>query len=195
MPLALVPAFLTFVFIAAFTPGPNNILACTSSGRYGLRKSSGVLAGIGLGFLCVMLLCGAVTVTIRALSENAVTAMRYVGCAYIVWLAWKIATAPPPSQDGGKAGVAFMNGFILQFVNIKIIIYGITAFTGFLLPYSSSLLAVILFGLALTLVGFAGTISWAIAGTVFQKFFTDHARVANAVMGTLLLGCAVSMFL
>ncbi len=192
MPLAVLPAFLAFTLISAFTPGPNNILALRSASRNGFRGSSQVLlVGICTGFLCVMFLCGALTLTVNSLSASVITAMKYVGCAYIVWLARKIAFAAPP-KAGTAGDVRFLSGFILQFLNIKIIVYGITAFTGFLLPYSHSAQAVMLFGLALTAIGCGGVLSWAVAGAVFQNFLTRHARAANAVMGALLLACAAS---
>lgn len=195
MPAAVVSAFLTFTFITAFTPGPNNILALSSGSRHGFRGSAMVIAGVCAGFLCVMTICGIAAFSLSALSDQLVTVMKYVGCAYIIWLAWKVATASAADSDAVQTKAGFLNAFILQFVNIKIIIYGLAAFSGFVLPYYDSYWAVAWFILALTIIGSAGVLTWALAGSALQRFFARHARIANAAMGAMLLCCAISMLL
>lgn len=195
MPASVLSAFLTFTFITAFTPGPNNILALNSGSRLGFRRSAPVLSGMCAGFLCVMLICGVTAFSLSALSDRLVDVMKYVGCAYIVWLAWKVGTAKP--EEGGNeraaAKAGFLRGFVLQFVNIKIIIYGLAAFSGFVLPYYSSYLAMGGFTLVLTLIGCVGFLAWALTGSALQRFFMRYARAANITMGVMLLACAASM--
>lgn len=195
MSVAVLSSFLTFTFITAFTPGPNNILALSSGSRYGFRGSAGVIAGICTGFLCVMIICGIAAFSLSVLSAGLITVMKYVGCAYIIWLAWKVATASTTNSDTAQAKTDFLTAFILQFVNIKIIIYGLTAFSGFVLPYYDSYMAVAWFILALTMIGSAGVLAWALAGSALQRFFAQHARMTNTAMGVMLLGCAVSLLL
>jgi len=195
MPAAVISAFLAFTFITAFTPGPNNILALSSGSRYGFRGSAVIVAGICTGFFCVMILCGVTAFSLSALSDGLITIMKYIGCAYIIWLAWKIATASTTDTDSGQAKTGFLSAFILQFVNIKIIIYGLAAFSGFVLPYYDSYMAIIWFILLLTLIGSAGVLTWALVGSALQRFFAQHARKANVAMGGMLLGCAVSLLL
>lgn len=195
MSAAVLSAFLTFTFITAFTPGPNNILALSSGSRYGFRGSATIIAGICAGFLCVMIICGITAFSLSVLSDRLITVMKYVGCAYIIWLAWKVATASTTDSDTAQARTGFLSAFILQFVNIKIIIYGLAAFSGFVLPYYDSYLAVIGFILVLTMIGSAGVLAWALVGSALQRFFVRHARMTNTVMGIMLLGCAVSLIL
>ena len=38
-----------------------------------------------------------------------------------------------------------------------------------------------------------GLLAWALAGSALQRFFRRYERSANAVMGVMLLGCAVSL--
>ena len=193
MPAAALSAFLAFTFITAFTPGPNNILALSSGSRYGFRGSAPVVSGMCAGFFCVMILCGVVAFSLSSVSERYIEVMKYAGCLYIVWLAWKIAFAKAAGGGQGEAGKGFMSSFALQFVNVKIIIYGLAAFSGFVLPYYDSYLSIVAFILILSLIGTAGNLTWALAGAAMQSFFSRHARIANAAMGLMLLGCAVSM--
>lgn len=193
MPATVLSAFLAFTFITAFTPGPNNILALSSGSRYGFRGSAPVVSGILAGFFCVMVICGIAAFSLSTISERFITAMNYVGCLYIIWLAWKVASAK--TADGGKAvtGAGFIYGFALQFINIKIMIYGMTAFSSFILPYHDSYLSVLTFILILSLIGGMGILAWALAGSALQRLFCRHERITNAVMGAMLLGCAVSL--
>lgn len=195
MPATVLSAFLMFTFITAFTPGPNNILALSSGSRYGFRGSATVIAGICTGFLCVMIICGVTALSLSALSDRLVVVMKYVGCAYVVRLAWIVASANVRESGAAQAKIGFLSAFILQFMNIKIIIYGLAAFSGFVLPYYTSCSAIIRFIVLLTLIGSAGVLAWALAGAVLQRFFARHARATNLVMGGMLLWCAISMLL
>ena len=188
----LLPAFLAFTFITAFTPGPNNILALSTGVQRGFRKALPVILGICAGFLCVMLLCGILVFSLSSLSPAFMTAMKYAGCLYIVWLAWHIV-ASKDGQSAERPGADFMTGCILQFVNVKIMIYGMTAFSGFIFPWHRSLATLLAGMVVLTLIGAAGVVTWAIAGAALQRFFRDHATLMNAVMALLLLACLIPM--
>lgn len=95
----LLSAFWTYTLITAMTPGPNNILALSSATTHGFRQSTRVLAGMSLGFLIVMLLCAGISFSLAVIDPAAVHLLSWAGAAYIVWLAWKIATSPT-KEDG-----------------------------------------------------------------------------------------------
>jgi Putative threonine efflux protein len=193
MPATVLSAFLAFTFITAFTPGPNNILALSSGSRHGFRGSAPVVSGILSGFFCVMVLCGVAAFSLSTISERLITVMKYIGCLYIVWLAWKVASAKTADGENAGSGAGFIYGFVLQFINIKIMIYGMTAFSSFILPYYDSYLSVVTFILILSLIGGAGILAWAAMGSTLQRLFCRYERFTNAVMGLLLLGCAASL--
>lgn len=96
-------------------------------------------------------------------------------------------------QSAEQKGSGFIEGLVLQFVNVKIIIYGLTAFTAFVLPYYGSVAEIFCATLVLTFIGSAGVVTWALAGSVLQTFLVRHAKVANTVMGLMLLACAVNL--
>ena len=193
MPVSVFSAFFVFTFITAITPGPNNILSLSTGSRKGFRGSLPVLAGICAGFFCVMFICGLLSFSFSARSPLFIRVMRYAGCLYILWLAWKIATAKPDADDAAEAGAGFMTGFVLQFVNVKIMIYGMTAYSAFILPYYDSFAALLAGMCFLALMGSAGTVVWAVAGAVLQRLFRQHARLMNILMALMLLACAWSL--
>ncbi len=193
MPAAVFSAFLAFTVIAAFTPGPNNILALGSGIRYGFRGSASMVAGICAGLSCVMVLCSVAVFSVSALSETVITMMKHVGCAYMLWLAWKVAAAGRVGTHNDGAASGFLSGFILQFLNIKIIVFGLAAFSGFILPYYDSYGGLFLFVVLSSLIASAGVLTWALAGSALQVFFAHHARIVNGVMGLMLAGCALTL--
>lgn len=193
MPASVLSAFLTFSIITAFTPGPNNILAFSTGTQYGLKRCAPIIAGICTGFLCVMAICGLVVISASTVSDHFVTWMRYIGSMYILWLAWKVAFPAPQDTIADNVYPGFTRGFILQFVNIKIIIYGLTAFSGFITPYYSSNIETLSFVIILSIIGSFAVITWAIAGSALQKIFQKHAVVVNAIMGIMLVACAISI--
>ena len=105
-----------------------------------------------------------------AFLPKALQVMKYIGAAYILWLAIHIAISKPEvSEEQGSA--SFMKGFLLQFVNIKIYMFGITALTGFITPYSKALWTLIGFEL---LIATIGTIGWASDTEILLKALPDY---------------------
>ena len=190
--MSLLPAFLAFTFITAFTPGPNNILALSTGLKYGLRGGMSVIVGSCTGFLCVMLLCGLLVFSLSTLSPVFMEGMKYLGCLYIIRLAWHTAFSGE-TEDGVRSGAGFLTGFILQFVNVKIMMYGITAYSSFIFLWDRSWAALFAGMVVLTLIGGAGIVAWAFAGSVLQRFFHRHAAVLNVAMALMLLLCLIPM--
>lgn len=189
-------AFFSYIFLTAFTPGPNNIMSMTNAGKYGFKKSFPFNLGILCGFLIVMSCCGAFTSLLYDIIPSVEPFMLCIGAVYILWLAFTVWHDKP---HDGKKGISetnsFVSGMVLQFVNVKVILYGITALSSFVLPYHSSFAAIALFVIILAVTGFAGTCAWALFGAAFERFFKLHAKVLNAVMALLLVYCAVTMLI
>lgn len=191
-----IAAFLTFTLLTAFTPGPNNILAMSNTSKYGLKKSFGVIQGIFTGFLLVMILCSFLSVILINIIPTIKPVMTYIGVAYILWLAWHVVKSESQSKEEsiGKAD-SFITGFILQFLNVKIILYGITAISTFVLPFYNSFFSIGVFVLLITVFGCSGVFSWAVFGTVFQRFFEKYRVTVNIIMALLLVYSAVTLII
>lgn len=116
------------------------------------------------------------------------------GAAYILWLAWKIATSPAADEKVRPKPVGFWVSFGLQFVNVKIILYGITALSTFVLPQTQALNWVIGVSILLALIGTFGNVCWALAGHLFQRAFRHYGRQLNIILALLLVYCAVRIF-
>lgn len=191
----IISAFLTYTLITAMTPGPNNILALSTATSYGFRQSVRVLAGMSAGFLFTMLLCAAFTFTLTRVDPALVHWLSWIGAAYILWLAFHIAMSQGSSGSEETRPVSFRASFALQFVNVKIILYGITALSTFVLPITRDLHWVVLVSVLLALIGTAGNVCWAVAGHLFQSVFQKYGRTVNLVLAALLVYCAVRMLI
>lgn len=173
-----IAAFLSFACIMSFTPGPNNIMALSSASAYGLRKGLRFCFGVLLGVLGLM------------------TACALFGAAYILWMAFGVWRSGSGNEDSRLVPVnGVVSGMLLQFVNPKGILYGITAFSSFVLPYYDSFMALAVSIGVLSAVAYAGTCFWALFGAVFRRFLQNHHTAANASMALLLVWCAASLYI
>jgi threonine/homoserine/homoserine lactone efflux protein len=84
---------------------------------------------------------------------------------------------------------------LLQFVNVKIILYGITAMSSYVLPHYRGVATIALFALLLSVIGVSGCLCWAAFGAVFENLFHRYRKTLNVIMALLLVYCAVSLFL
>lgn len=89
-------------------------------------------------------------------------------------------------EDGDK-------GFMLQFVNVKIYMFGVTALTGYVVGYMSSFPALLFFELVIATIGTIATCTWIGFGVLIQKFYLRHFRVINIILALTLLECIWGM--
>lgn len=192
MPGHAIGSFLVYALINAFTPGPGNILALNTVTNYGWRRGRPLFLGIFAGYYAVQLICALFVYGVSALLPSALAAMKYVGAAYILFLAIHIALGRPGGGDADRPA-SFWKGFMLQFVNVKIYLFGITALTGYVTGYSTALWMLVLFELAIATIGTIATLTWIGAGMAIQRFYLRHYRPINIALALLLLECAYSM--
>ncbi|MHC1717210.1 MAG: LysE family transporter [Acidaminococcaceae bacterium] len=186
-------SYLLYTLVTAFTPGPNNIVALYAVSQNGWRKGREILMGMATGFLCVMVICALFCYELAKYLPSLTSILKYVGAAYIAYLAIHVARSQPGNSDNRQ--MSFWKGFLLQFFNIKIILYAITVYTGYVLPYESSLLSLFTHAVNMTVIGMAGVITWAAAGGLFQNFLKQYYRPFNIVMALILFYCAITLAL
>lgn len=187
-------AFLTYAFITAATPGPNNIMSMSNGGRLGFRGALPFNFGICAGFSAVMLLCTAFCATLTNLIPAVKTPMLIAGAAYMLHLAWSTFRSSGVIEDRHSSS-GFYAGMLLQFINPKIYIYGIMSMQAYILPfYAGEPLTLALFALLLAFIGFAFTLCWSAFGSAFRLIFSRHTKIVNTIMALLLVYCAASLF-
>ncbi len=183
-----------YVCAVTFMPGPNNILLLSSAGQNGLKKCVPLLLGIWSGLVTVMILAGAFCALLSRYVPAAAPYLKYVGAAYILYLAFLTIRKKPSVKETGKdLTLTFRNGFLLQFLNVKVIMLGLASFPGYFLPYGSSVFNILLFAVTMTVCCGAGNLIWALFGSALNPFYDRHYMIINIVMAALLIYCAVRM--
>ena len=112
MPMAVLSNFLIYCVINAFTPGPGNILALNTVTNYGYKKGKPLFFGIFAGYYVVQILCAIFVYGVNSLLPNVMEVMKYIGAAYILWLAIHIAFSKP-STENAEQSASFLKGFRL----------------------------------------------------------------------------------
>jgi cysteine/O-acetylserine efflux protein len=187
-------AFLSYVFVTTFTPGPNNIMAMTNGNRFGFKKAFKFVLGVGAGFAIIMLLCSYLNLLLFNLMPSISILMNVLGSAYMIYLAIKILKGNSNAKDSSSDNMnTFLTGMTMQFINPKVILYGITVTSGFIIPYYKSNIALFLFSIFLAFVGFLATSCWALFGALFQKFLSQYRKPFNILMASLLAYSAISI--
>ena len=192
MPIYVLGNFLIYCVINAFTPGPGNILALNTVTTYGWKKGKPLFFGIFTGYYVVQVICAFFVYGISAFLPGVMNVLKYVGAAYILYLAVHIAISHP-AGDHSEKSASFMKGFLLQFVNVKIYMFGITALTGFVVGYNSTLITLLFFEIVIATIGTIATGTWIVGGLLIQKFYLKYYRVINIVLALSLLECVFSI--
>lgn len=191
-------AFLTYAITSAFTPGPNTIMSMEEGIRVGFRRSSVFIAGMTAGFIVLGLLCGAVTGAVTHYLPSALTYLKIAGSVYILWLAWRIlfpvANGTDPASRSTSRRAAFLRGMVLQFVNVKIILYFLTTLSVFILPHSADRGYVLGYIGVLCAICAAGNVLWAGFGSLFKRFFANHRRPISIILAAALAYCVVMIW-
>jgi len=191
LPLAL------FTIANAMTPGPNNIMLTASGAAFGFRRTLPHIAGIVIGFPAMTLAVGWGLGELFALYPQAHTILKWLGAAYLLYLAARIAAASAP-KDAGEAGqpLTALEAALFQWVNPKawtMVISAIPAFTTLGPGYNTQLVTMALIFMAVSL---PSASIWCAFGVGIRRLVSDPAalRLVNIVLSGLLALSVVLLF-
>jgi threonine/homoserine/homoserine lactone efflux protein len=191
LPPDLFAALVAFAFVSSGTPGPNNMMLLASGVNHGFRRTIPHMLGISLGFGGMIVAVGLGVGQVFTAYPQTYLALKVVSIAYMLWLAWKIATSGPlsaGSADNVGKPMTFLGAAAFQWVNPKgwtMALGAIAAYT-VAADYTRSLLIV---GLVFTVVNFPTVCLWTMFGVGLRRWLTDPAtvRVFNVTMALLLV--------
>ncbi|MDQ8727865.1 LysE family translocator [Bradyrhizobium sp. LHD-71] len=186
----LIIAFVLFAVASCFTPGPNNTMLLTSGLNFGFRRTLPHMLGVTFGFGFLVAVMGLWLGAIFATYPSLYTVLKYVGAAYLLYLAWAIATSGGVDDKGEKRGrpLSFFGGAVFQWVNVKGLIMSAGAVTTYsaIAPYPYNIIAL---SLIFTLVGFFSSASWTLFGSSLRGLLSTPraVRIFNVTMALLLV--------
>lgn len=120
--------------------------------------------------------------------------LKYLGAAYILYLAYKIYTSHKTAEAANK-DCSFQSGMIVQLTNAKMLLFDLTVFSTFVLPYSNRFIDLLEVGAWLLIAGPGANLVWLLAGSYLRKFFMNYGRQIDIVSSVALLFCAIYIIL
>jgi threonine/homoserine/homoserine lactone efflux protein len=187
-------AFFLFAVVAAITPGPSNLILTSTGAAVGVLRGLPCLAGVvvGMGLMMFLLALGFGSVVLA--SPMLLLALKWCGIVFLLWLAWKIATAKHSDSTGEKAHVGFWQAAAFQWVNPKSWLVSASAIATYLQAGAGSAFEQSLaFGLLFVLAALPSCFVWLAFGAAVQRLLHTPraARLFNIAMGALLAGSVV----
>ncbi|MCD8122238.1 MAG: LysE family transporter [Clostridiales bacterium] len=185
-------SYLPYLLVTTITPGPNNLLAFYSVSRSGWKKGSQTILGMTSGFFCVNLICAFLCYQLEQCLPSITNIMKYLGTAYILYLGFHIMFSKSEEQEGKKT--SFFHGFMLQFVNAKVILGGVTRFTCYVLPSTQNPGDLILHAVVFSLIGATCFCIWALFGKMLSGITVKYDKPFRITMGIILWLCGIQIF-
>lgn len=191
------PGFLIAAIALTGSPGPATLSLAAAGAAFGARRGLAYLTGIVLGMVAVMAAVASGMVGLLLAVPGIAPVVAALAAIYFLWLAWRIAMAPPLSEERARgAPPTVMAGLLLSLVNPKGYVAMAALYSGFtLLP--DRLAADVALKLALlTLVIALVNIGWLMAGAALTRFFSDPStnRIINVAFAISLVGSVALAF-
>ena len=177
------------------TPGPNNVMLTASGANFGYRRSIPHFLGVGIGLMSMVLLLasglGVLFQTYPVIQEG----MKWLGSVYLLYLAWKIATAEPTTKkgQGRNKPMSLVQAALFQYLNPKAWMMMITAIGSFSLQGGDYWWSILGIALIFWVTQLHTSSIWVGFGTLIGRWLSgDMAwRRFNLCMGTLTALCVV----
>lgn len=186
---------LSFVLISTFTPGPSNIASASMGVLHGYKNTLGYQVGLAVGVFLVMLLVGWISTVFLRIFPVLEPVLRYIGAAYILYLAFRILKANYMFNEKDVKPIGFYHGFILQILNPKLTFYAFTLFSAFLAPITKNVALLVLAAALLSMTSFGATSVWALFGAAVKSYLHQPRvkAVVNGILALLLVYSAVNL--
>ena len=186
-----------FWIVAAYTPGPNNVIASYSGFNFGIKKTLPHIFGVAFGFTFLIFLLTIGLVNVFKIFPIIQESLKYLGSIFLVYLAYKIYFSKIDSEKKNENPVKFIETFLFQFLNPKGVLIGIIIVSTYVehgenyLKYATQ---VIFFAF---LVSLTSITFWTFVGKYLRKFATNEKFIKyfNCVMSLLLILSIITFYI
>ncbi len=186
---AVFAAFSGFVLVSSITPGPNNTMVLASGVNFGFVRTIPHLLGISSGFALMIALIGLGLGSLFTALPWTWPLLRVAATAYLVYLAWKLATAGGVQDRQVARPMGFLQAAAFQWVNPKAWVMAVGACSAYVLHPNLWLNVLLLAGLS-AIINLPSVAVWAVFGASLRRWLARPRvlRVFNVTMALLLLG-------
>jgi cysteine/O-acetylserine efflux protein len=194
MTFSLFP-IISYVLAVTFTPGPSNISSASMAVLHGYRKTINYQIGLAVGVFLLMMLSGLFSAALLNIFPSFEPVLRYVGAAYILYLAVAILKASYSFTEENTKPLGLSNGFMLNILNPKLLVYAFTLFSAFLAPITTNIALVLWAAILLAATSFCATSLWALFGTAIQAYLHNprFKMIVNLILSLSLIYTALSL--
>ena len=190
METSLLPGLLMFAFVSSITPGPNNLMLMTSGVNFGLRATIPHILGVVVGHALMTIALGMGISSVLDSIPQIYIALKTLGVAYVIFLAWKISTTTVGEETKDEIGgspFSFFQAVAFQWINPKAWTLTLTALTVY--SVVSSVESILLVTLAFASVNLPCVTVWTLMGIKLRSLLerSPHLKFFNFMMASLLL--------
>ena len=194
------PEFLSmalFWIVAAYTPGPNNVIASYSGFNFGIKKTLPHIFGVTFGFTSLTFLLIIGLVNVFKIYPIIQTSLKYFGSLFLIYLAYKICFSKSNDEKKKENPVTFLDTFVFQFLNPKGVLIGIiivSTYVEYGENYFIHATHVVLFAFFVSLTSIT---FWTFVGKYLRKFATNDKFIKffNYAMSCLLLLSIITFYI
>ena len=185
-----ITSFLLYCVIVTFTPGPTNIVILSTVHGFGIKKAMEYTYGATIAFGALLALSAILNTMLVAVIPKLLLTMQIFGSLYILYLAYQIYKMDT-TQATAKQVASFKSGFIMQFVNPKVVLFTMTVIPSFVMPYYTEPYMLAIYVAVITVIGFAAFITWVLCGAIFKSFLLKYQKPVNISMSLFLIYSAI----
>ncbi|MEH7416997.1 LysE family transporter [Neobacillus drentensis] len=189
-----ITSFLMYCIIITFTPGPTNLVILSTVHHFGVKKAMEYTYGATIAFGLLLVVSAMMNTVLIVIIPKILIVMQIIGSLYMLYLAYQICKRHSSKPAVNETGT-FRSGFLMQFLNPKVVLFTMTVIPSFIMPNYTAMPAVTISVLAITLIGFLAFITWVLFGTIFKKFLQNHSKIVNVMMALFLAYSAVMIWM
>jgi threonine/homoserine/homoserine lactone efflux protein len=189
-------AFLIFALVAAITPGPSNVMIAATGSLVGFGRGLACALGAAAGMASLLFLSALGLGQIVLAHPDLLRALNVGGALFLLWLAWKIASAGPAREtDPPSKPVGFLGAALFQWTNPKGWLVAVGAAGTYLQGSASQITQAVAFGTLFFAAALPSGIAWLALGALIRTALRDAraARAFNVVMGLTLAASVFAM--
>src|SRR5258705_2998532 len=173
-------AFLIFAVVAAVTPGPSNVMLTAAGANAGILRGLPCLFGVSTGMGLMMFLVPLGLGSLVLSNPLVLQALHWGGAAFLLWLAWKIATSSSMDTSSDKGPVGYLGATVFQWVNPKSWIAAASAAGTFLQAEAGDpVLQAAWLGGLFVLAALPSGFVWLAFGATAQRLLRDRRRLRS----------------
>ena len=186
-----------FMFVAAFTPGPNNLLSSYSGFNFGVKKTLPLIYGVTFGFPILLIVINSGLIIIFKKYPTLQEVIKIFGSGFLIYLAYKVALSKKSKDKQINNPAKFFNMLFFQFINPKAVLFAIIMVSTFISTNENFIRDTIIVVSVAFIFSFVSIFSWCLLGKFLRRFATHEKFIQafNYVMSFLLIVCVIMFYL